>query len=65
MTGCLFCVALLGDDIIIHSNEYWLAGIGNPILRLLNYDKTQKKTPQYKLGGLRLEFYKYLTYLSQ
>ena len=32
-------------------NEYWLAGAGNPILRQLNYYKTQKPPPQYKLGG--------------
>ena len=35
-------------------NEYWLAGVGTPILRQLHYYQTQKKPPQYKLGGLEI-----------
>ena len=35
-------------------NEYWLgAGAGNPILRQLNYYKTQKNTPPAQTGGVK------------
>ncbi len=35
-------------------NEYWLAGAGNPILRQLNYYKTQKPPPSTNWEGVEI-----------